>query len=114
MNYNLIIAVALLVVAQTLSYFQLQSQFMWDWVRKYPYVMTALGIPISVLLINSTKYCALAFDGQTWPGRLIGFAVGAIIFAVLSYSLLKEPMHTKTIVCLLLAVSILLVQIFWK
>jgi hypothetical protein len=114
MNANLIIAVSLLVVAQTLSYFQLQGQFIWEWVRKYPYSMTALGIPISILLINSTKHCALAFEGQTWPGRLIGFAVGAIIFAILSWVLLKEPMQTKTAVCLLLAVSILLIQIFWK
>ncbi len=114
MNSNLIVAILLTAIAQTLSYFQLQGQFIWEWARKYPYILTALGIPISVLFINSTRLCASAFDGQTWPGRLIGFAVGAILFGFLSYFILKEPMQTKTIVCMILAVCILLIQIFWK
>jgi hypothetical protein len=43
-----------------------------------------LGLPISWLLITFTRYCKDAFDGQIWPGRLIGFAIGAIVFSVMS------------------------------
>ncbi len=114
MNSNLIITIALIVVAQSLTYFQLQGQFIWEWARKYPYVIAFAGIPISLLFMKATRHCALAFDGLTWPGRLIGFAVGAIVFAILSYVVLKEPMQTKTIICMLLAVCILLIQIYWK
>ena len=46
--------------------------------------------------------------------RLIGFGIGIIIFVVLSMLLFKEPLTLKTLTCLLLAASILLVQIFWK
>jgi hypothetical protein len=56
----------------------------------------------------------MAFDGQVWPGRLIGFAVGAIVFALLSHFIMDEPFSTKTITCLFLAGGILGIQIFWK
>ncbi len=76
--------------------------------------MVLIGIPISFLLIKFTKYSAAAFDGQIWPGRLIGFGVGIIVFTTMSWILMKEPINLKTIVCLVLAVMILIVQIFWK
>jgi len=53
-------------------------------------------------------------DGQLWPSRLIGFGIGIIIFVTLSMILFKEPLTLKTITCLLLALSILLIQLFWK
>ena len=84
MNYNLIISFILVFVAQTLSYFQLQGQFLHPWMKNNPIVLSFLGFPISLLLINFTKYCADGFGGQVWPGRLIGFAVGAIVFAILT------------------------------
>jgi hypothetical protein len=45
---------------------------------------------------------------------LIGFSVGAIVFALLSHFLIKEEFNLKTIVSLGLASVILLIQIFWK
>jgi len=114
MNKNLIIALALVIVAQAISFMQLQGQFLWEWMRKNTFITVLIGIPISYLLINFTKYCAAAFDGQIWPGRLIGFAIGAIVFTFMSWFLMKEPLTTKTLVCLVLAAMILLVQIFWK
>jgi len=45
---------------------------------------------------------------------LIGFAVGVIVFAVLSHFVMKEPFSLKTIICLVLASAILIIQIFWK
>lgn len=111
---NLIISLLFVVFAQGLAYLQLQSQFFWTWAKNHPLLMSLTGIPISILLIYFTKYCALAFDGQVWPGRLIGFAVGAIVFALLSHFIMNEPFTTKTIVCLCLAAGILLVQVLWK
>lgn len=111
---NFIIAFIILVACQTLAYFQLQSQFFWNWAKTHPFTISLLGIPISYMLILFTKYCALAFNGQTWPGRLVGFAVGAIVFAVLSHICLKEPFTPKTIVCLSLSGLILLIQVIWR
>jgi hypothetical protein len=109
-----IISLVLIVIAQTLAYFQLQSQFIWNWAKQHPIIISFLGVPVSILLIYFTKYCAEAFSGQIWPGRLIGFAIGAIVFAILSHYVMHEPFTTKTIVSLILAFGILLIQIFWK
>jgi hypothetical protein len=111
---NLIIALVIIIAAQLLAYLQTQSQFFWTWAKDHPLLMSISGIPISILLIYFTKYCALAFDGQVWPGRLIGFAIGAIVFALLSSFIMNEPFTPKTIVSLCLAGGILLVQVLWK
>ena len=73
---HLIISLVIVAIAQSLAYLQLQSQFFWTWAKDHPLMMSLFGLPISILLIYFTKYCAIAFDGQVWPGRLIGFAVG--------------------------------------
>lgn len=114
MNNNLIIAIVLVVVAQIVIYFQLQSQFIFDWAKKNWLALSLLGVPISIALNFYTQYCALAFDGATWPGRLIGFAIGAIVFALLSVIVMNEALTVKTIICLALAAGILTIQIFWK
>lgn len=111
---NFIIALVIVTFAQLLAYLQTQSQFFWTWSKEHPLLISITGIPISILLIYFTKYCALAFDGQVWPGRLIGFAVGAIVFALLSHLIMNEPFTPKTIVCLCLSAGILLIQMFWK
>jgi hypothetical protein len=114
MNGNLLIALILVTIAHVATYFQLQSQFLFDWAKRNWLLLSLVGFPISILFTFFTKYCAIAFNGDTWPGRLVGFAVGAIIFAVLSYFVMKEPMNMKTVTCLILAVAILTIQIFWK
>ena len=108
---NFIIALILIIVGQSLAYVQLQSQFFWTWAKNNTLLMSLTGVPISLILIYFTKYCALSFDGQVWPGRLIGFAVGAIVFALLSHFVMNEPFTTKTIICLILAGGILLVPV---
>jgi hypothetical protein len=111
---NFIIALILIIIGQSLAYLQLQSQFFWTWAKNNVLIMSLMGFPISIILIYFTKYCALSFNGQVWPGRLIGFAVGAIVFALLSHFIVNEPFTPKTIVCLCLAVCILLIQVLWK
>jgi hypothetical protein len=61
-----------------------------------------------------STYCRDAFDGQIWPGRLIGFAVGAMVFAIMSVIIFGEAISLKTGVSLLLAIGILCIQLFWK
>jgi peptidoglycan/LPS O-acetylase OafA/YrhL len=111
---NLLIALVLVTIAQIAAYFQLQSQFIWTWAKNNTIIMAFAGVPISVLLIWFSHYCSIYFEGQVWPGRLIGFSVGAIVFAFLSHYVMHEPFSTKTLICLGLAFCILMVQIFWK
>jgi hypothetical protein len=111
---NLLIAICIIIVAQIVTFLQLQMQFLSTWAKTHPLTMSLLGIPVAYLFIQSTKYCAAAFDGQIWPGRLIGFAIGAIVFTFMSIFLMKEPMTVKTFVCLILSAGILGIQILWK
>ena len=109
---NLIIALVLITVSQIITYLQLQGQFFSEWMKSNPWLISIIGVPISYTLIQYTKISAAYFDGEVWPGRLIGFAVGVIVFAALSYFIFNEPVSLKTGICLMLAVSIVLIQIF--
>lgn len=109
---NLLIALALVLISQVLAYIQLQGQFFSDWIKSHPWGTSLMGVPISFMLIEFTRRTFVHFDGQTWPGRLIGFAAGVIVFATLSYFIFNEPISSKTLVCILLAAVIVLIQVF--
>ena len=101
-------------VAQILTFFQLQGQLKIEWFKNHPILMAFMGVPISLLFMTSVKNMVMAYDGQIWPSRLIGFGIGVIVFTVMSHWLFKEPLTLKTLICLGLGVCIILVQIFWK
>lgn len=102
------------IIAQIITFLQLQGQMKYDWLKNNLWFSLLLGVPISFLFMMSVKNFVLAFNGEIWPSRLIGFGIGVIIFTVMSQLLFKEPLTLKTITCLLLALAIILVQLFWK
>jgi len=110
---NLFIALALISVSQVIVYLQLQGQFFSTWIKTHPLTVSLLGIPISLILIEYTKRSAMYFQGEVWPGRLIGYAVGIIVFTILSYTIFNEPLSTKTIICLILSSIIVAIQVFF-
>ena len=111
---KLIQGIFLIVIAQILSYVQLQGPSKWEFVKKHQYAFVLLGIPIGFILINSTRLINSHFGGSTWPGRLIGQSIGVLMFTILSYLVFKEGMTMKTGVCVALSVIIILIQIYWK
>lgn len=110
----LLVGVLFGFLAQIGTFFQLQGQLKYDWFKENYWLTVFLGIPISMLFMYSVKNIIIAFDGQMWPSRLIGFSIGAIVFTWLSWAIFKEPLSIKTIVCLTLALGILIIQLFWK
>ena len=102
------------LIAQVVTFLQLQGQLKWDWLKNNIWFTLLMGIPISYCFMISVKNFVGAFDGQIWPSRLIGFGIGVIVFTFMSYLLFKEPLTTKTLICLGLGVCIILIQIFWK
>ena len=101
-------------LAQVITFLQLQGNIKWNWFQRFPIIVLATAIPISWLFIKSVENFVQHFNGEIWPSRLIGFAIGIIVFASMSIILFKEPINTKTLICILLAMCILGVQIFWK
>lgn len=110
---KVIYALLLGAIGQVLSFIQLQTQTIWKFPKDNPLVMMLLGLPISLIFIYSTKMMNEHFQAS-WPGRLIGFGVGVIIFTIMSWLLFKEHPTPKTLVCLGLAFTIVTLQIFWK
>ena len=110
---KIVYAMLLAALAQVISFVQLQGQLAWKFPREHPMIMMLLGLPISYIFIKTTKLFNEHYEAN-WPGRLIGFGVGIIVFVTLSIILFKEPLTAKTLVCLLLASMILTIQIFWK
>ena len=111
---SLIIGILFGFFAQIGTFFQLQGQMKYQWAKDHYWIMVLMGIPISMLFMYSVKNIVIAFDGQMWPSRLIGFSIGAVVFTWLSWLIFKEPLTTKTIICLILAMGILVIQLFWK
>ena len=111
---NLILGMLLGIAAQFLTFVQLQGRWKFEWIKEHPYWTMLLGILISYLFMTSVNYMVTYFDGQLWPSRLIGFAIGTLIFTFMSILWFNEPINTKTGICLSLSIIILLVQLFWK
>lgn len=99
------------VIAQSIAWLQINGQFVSTWCKNHPFLLSITGIPISYFLILATGYIYEALDGKTWPGRLLGFAVGIIIFTLFTNWFLGEAITWKTGVSLLLTIIIILIQI---
>jgi hypothetical protein len=111
---KIIIATLLMIFGQIGSFMQLQGAIKYGWYEKYLWAILLSSVPICYLYIKSVNLYVQGFGGQIWPSRLIGFALGIMVFTVMSSVLFKEHMTPKTIVCLVLAMSIVAVQLFWK
>ena len=111
---RLIEGAALFLLGQILVWYQINGQFLSVWMKEHPLAVSLLGIPISFVYIYATQYLVEAFGGELWPQRLIGFAMGMLAFAVLTFIHLDEAITVKTAVTLALAVAIVVIQIIWK
>lgn len=111
---SLLIGMFFGLLAQITTFYQLQGPLKYEWFKNHYWLVILMGIPISMMFMMSVKHLVIAFDGQLWPSRLIGFSIGAMVFTYMSWALFSEPMTLKTFICLMLAFVILLVQLFMK
>jgi multidrug transporter EmrE-like cation transporter len=102
------------LIAQILTFIQLQGQMKYDFLKNNLWFTAFLGVPISLLFMFSVRSLVTAYNGEMWPSRLIGFGIGVIVFALMSHYMFKEPITPKTLTCLGLASIILLIQLIWK
>ncbi len=109
---KLSLAIIILFISNIAAWFQLNGQFRWTessfWTN--PYWMSVIGTPIGLAFFYATK---LSFEhfGFTWNMRMIGFGIGTIVFGIMSWLYLNEIPTLKTLVCILLAVAIILIQV---
>jgi multidrug transporter EmrE-like cation transporter len=110
----LLIGMLLMLLAQILTFYQLQGQLKYQWFKDNYWVIVLMGIPISMMYMESVRQIITHYGGLLWPSRLIGFGIGVVVFAILSQLLFGENLTKKTMVCLILSGVIILIQIFWK
>ena len=103
------------LVAHTLAWFQLNSQFVWEWWQDKPLVAVGIfSIPMGLCFWHGTKFL-VADTVELWSSRLVAFAASYLIFPLLTWWLAHEsPFTTKTLICIFLSCLIVAVQLFWK
>ena len=111
---KLITGTLLFLLGQTLVWYQINGQFISEWMKKHPFAVSFLGVPISYVYIYATQHLVESFNGDMWPQRLIGFSMGMIAFAFLTWIHLNQGITLKTAVTLALATAIVVIQIIWK
>ena len=45
------------LIAQILTFFQLQGQIKYEWFKNHPIIMAFMGVPISLLFMYSVRNC---------------------------------------------------------
>ena len=98
--------------AGVLAFLQLQAWVVWPdkpWLKSI-WWLYATSLFIAPLYFYSTKLSYEHF-GAFWNMRLAGFGISTIIFGVLAWGLIGEIPTLKTIICLLLALAIILIQV---
>ena len=110
----LILCISTFLLVQVITWFQLNGQFFSSWFKDNVFLLCLMGVPISYLYIEATRLGFIAFDGLIWPGRLLGFAAGMFTFAICANIFMGEGLTNKTIVSLILATILTIIQVFWK
>ncbi len=108
----MVITMILFFLNNIIVWYQLNSQLVWEWAKtsKSMWFAALMGIPISLLFWWCTKIGYQGF-GALWPVRLIGFAVGMTTFPIITWIMLGEGMTLKTIISVLLAIIIMILQL---
>jgi len=108
----IILSIATFIVVNILVWYQLNSQLVWDWAKGYKsmWIMSLLGIPISLLFWLCTKWGYIGF-GNLWAVRWLAFGSSMIVFPIMTYFYLGEVITLKTLVSIILSIIIILLQL---
>ena len=111
-NKYIVISIISFMLANILVWYQLNSQLVWEWAKGYKsmWIMSLLGIPISLLFWYATKIGYIGF-GNLWAVRFMGFATSMLTFPIMTYLYLGETITLKTLITLLLALIIMILQL---
>ena len=111
-NKYIFLTIISFLLANIMVWYQLNSQLVWKWAEGYKsmWIMSLLGIPISLLFWLCTKWGYIGF-GNLWAVRWIAFGASMITFPIMTYLYLGEVITLKTGISILLAIIIMLLQL---
>ena len=111
---NLLFGILWGILGQIGVFVQLQGTMKFDILKNNTWLVLLMGLPISWFFLKSVQNLVIWGDGQLWPSRIIGFSIGIVVFGVMSNLVFGEGLNTKTAVCVILSMLVVLIQIFWK
>ena len=104
--------IGIFLLNNILIWYQLNSQLVWEWAKgpKSMWLMSLLGIPISLSFWWATKIGYEGF-GNLWAVRFVGFATSMLTFPIMTWLYLGEAITLKTLITILLAIIIMILQL---
>ena len=109
---KLLWAISFQILGGVFAWIQLQGHYAWPSIKliKNPVTIISLSLIIAPLYWYSTKWSYEHF-GAFWNMRLAGFGIGTIIFGLFTWYFIGEIPTLKTMISLLLAIAIILIQV---
>lgn len=111
---KLFLALMMLALVYVLGWHQIYGQFVSDTYKKYQWFLVLLSVPTTIISAKAIQLITEHFDQKTWPSRMFTFSIGIVMFTLLSSYYFNEKITVKTGVLILLSISIVLLQAFWK
>ena len=111
-SHYIVLTILVFFLNNIIIWYQLNGQLVWDFWKSWKgiVIMLLMGIPISALFYMGTKWGYQGF-GTLWPVRFMGFATSMMTFPIMTWLYLGEVMTLKTIITMVLAVIIMLLQL---
>ena len=100
------------IIGSIIAFVQLQGWVVWP---DKPFLKSIwwlylTSLAIAPLFFWSTKWSYEHF-GAFWNMRLAGFGISPVVFGIMAWSMVGEVPTLKTIISLLLALAIILIQV---
>ena len=108
-----LIAVLLFAAASCGTWFQMNLQYIDErWKEREILLIMLTSLPIAFAYYYAWSFAVAAFD-KLWTARFVGFAASTLVFAPLTWYFLNESCFTpKVMMCTVLALLILVIQVF--
>lgn len=91
---------------------QLNMRYVSEWFDQNYLLNIMITSPIIGLVSYAYYGKAVEYFNSLWSAKLVAYAIGIVIFAILSWAFIGEsPFELKTILCIILSFAILGIQI---
>ena len=104
---------ALMIIGQAGAWVQQYAHIKYPWFEKNTWFLALLGMPIAYVFIYAARYGYQGFH-EAWAIRIVQVSIGFLMMQLLTQFFLGEGLTPKTIVCILLSLTILVIQFVWK
>jgi len=101
------------ILGNVAVWLQLYGRFVWKWLENYQHLIIFTGIPITYIFMKATEWGFEGFDKEMWPLRISGFAIGMMVFWVMTGYFMGQTPDVKTLISLGLCVAVILIQVFF-